>query len=92
MSRLSLIEVSGGYSLLWRTGFSLQWLLLLQSIGSRHAGSRVQAQKLRCTGLVTPQHVGSIQTGDQTHVPCTGRWILNHWTTREVVSAQGTSN
>ena len=23
-------------------------------------------------------------TRDWTHVPCTGRWILNHWTTREV--------
>ena len=22
--------------------------------------------------------------GDQTHVPCIGRWFLNHWTTREV--------
>ena len=21
---------------------------------------------------------------DQTHIPCIGRWILNHWTTREV--------
>ena len=25
----------------------------------------------------------SAQTRDWTHVPCTGRWILNHWTTRE---------
>ena len=24
------------------------------------------------------------QTGDQTHIPCIGRWSLNHWTTREV--------
>ena len=23
-------------------------------------------------------------TRDQTQVPCIGRWILNHWTTREV--------
>ena len=23
-------------------------------------------------------------TRDRTHVPCIGRWILNHWTTREV--------
>ena len=28
--------------------------------------------------------MGSSQTRDRTHVPCTGRWILNHWTTREV--------
>ena len=63
MSRLSLVEVSGGYSLFWRTVFSLQRLLLLQSSGCRHAGSRLQAQKLWCTGLVTPQHVGSTLTG-----------------------------
>ena len=35
---LSLVAASGGYSLLRCVGFSLQWLLLLQSIGSRHAG------------------------------------------------------
>ena len=36
--RLSLDAVNGGYSSLWRAGFSLRWLLLLQSIGSRHVG------------------------------------------------------
>ena len=35
---LSLVAVSGGYSLLRCAGFSLQWLLLLQSTVSRHAG------------------------------------------------------
>ena len=39
--RLSLVATSGGYSLLWSTGFSLQWLLLLQSTGFRHVGSVV---------------------------------------------------
>ena len=54
-----LVAVSGAYSLLRYAGFSLRWLLLLQSIGSKHAGfsscgtcaqylwlvgSRVQAQ------------------------------------------------
>ena len=34
---LSLVAASGGYSLLRCTGFSLQWLLLLQSTGSRRA-------------------------------------------------------
>ena len=28
----------------------------------------------------------SSQTRDQTHIPCTGRWILNHCTTREVLN------
>ena len=36
--RLSLVAASGGYSLLRYTGFLLQWLLLLQSTGSRHVG------------------------------------------------------
>ena len=34
----SLVVSSGGYSLLQCAGFSLQWLLLLRSTGSRHAG------------------------------------------------------
>ena len=36
--RLSLVVVNGGYSLLQCMGFSLLWLLLLQSTGSRHVG------------------------------------------------------
>ena len=36
--RLSLAAVSGGYSSLWCAGFSLPWLLLLWSTGSRRAG------------------------------------------------------
>ena len=35
---LSLVVASGGYSSLWCAGFSLGWLLLLRSTGSRHAG------------------------------------------------------
>ena len=35
---LSLVAVSEGYSLLQCAGFSLQWLLLLRSMGSGHAG------------------------------------------------------
>ena len=44
---LSLVAVSGDYSSLRCAGFSLQWLLLLRSTGSRHAGFSccgVQAQ------------------------------------------------
>ena len=36
--RLSLDVATRGYSSLWCVGFSLQWLLLLQSMGSRHTG------------------------------------------------------
>ena len=89
-----------GYSSLWCAGFSLRWLLLLWSTGSRCtsfssygtraqqvwlAGSRAQAQQLWHTGLVAPWHVGSSQTRAQTRVPCIGRRILNHCTTREVL-------
>ena len=35
---LSLVGSSEGYSSSWCAGFSLQWLLLLRSTGSRHAG------------------------------------------------------
>ena len=38
MRELSLVAASGGYSLLQCVGFSLQWLLLLQSTGSRRTG------------------------------------------------------
>ena len=34
----SLVAVSGGYSSLWCAGFSLRWLLLLRSTGSRRTG------------------------------------------------------
>ena len=33
--------------------------------------------------LVAQQHVGSSRTRDGTCVPCIGRLILNHWSTRE---------
>ena len=35
---LSLVAVSGGHSSLQCTGFSLRWLLLLRSMGSRRVG------------------------------------------------------
>ena len=43
-----------------------------------------QTQLLWYTGLVAPWQVGSSRIRDQTHVPCIRRWVLNHWTTREV--------
>ena len=68
-------------------GFSLQWLLLLRTQGSVavarglwSTGSVVVAHG----GLVAPRLVGSSRTRARTRVPCTGRWTLNHCTTREV--------
>ena len=52
---LSLVAVRGGYSLLQCTGFSLPWLLLLQSMGSRctgfsSCGSQVLERRLSSCG------------------------------------------
>ena len=34
-------------------------------------------------GLAAPQHVASSGIRDHTGVPCTARWVLNHWTSRK---------
>ena len=59
---LSLVAASRGHSSLWCVGFSLQWLLLLWSTGSRHTGFSscgTQAQQLWHTGLVALWNMGS---------------------------------
>ena len=40
-------------------------------------------QALEC-GAQLPQSIWDLSspTKDQTHIPCTGRWVLNLWTTR----------
>jgi len=55
-------------------------LLLLQRAGSRACSSVVVY-----SGSVALRHVESSLTRDRTHVPYIGRWIPNHWTTREVL-------
>ena len=79
--------------------FWLHWVFVRVQASHRRAcsgcrapalGSRVQ--ELRFTSLVTPQHEGSSGTRDRTHVPCMGRWILNHWTTREILSFYWVTN
>ena len=47
-------------------------------------GSRVLAQQLRHSGFSCPRHVRPSWTRDQTCVPCIGRRIRIHWTTKEV--------
>ena len=59
------------------TRFSLWWLLLLGSTGSRCMGSVVVVHGFCCP-------VVSSQIRDQTHVPCIHRQILNHWNTRAI--------
>ena len=77
---LSLVAASGGHSSSRCAGLSLSQPLLLQSTGSRRAGSVVWL-----TGPVAPRHVGSSQTRARTRVPCIGRQILNHCATREAL-------
>ena len=90
--RLSLVVVSRGYSLLRCAGFSLRWLLLLQSTGSRHMGSSCGAQALLLRGMwdppgpglepVSPALAGGFLTTAPPGKP--SRQILNRCTTREV--------
>ena len=67
---LSLVAGSGGYFAAAVRGFSLGWLLLFQS-----SGSRVQAQWLEHMSLAVAarglscQQVESSQSRDGTHVP-----------------------
>ena len=63
---------------------------LLTAVASPIAEHRLQAcglQELWCTGLVAPWHVGSSRTIARTQVPCIGRRIPNHCTTREAPTA-----
>ena len=48
--------------------------------GPEHEGSEAVVHALSC-----PAACGiHFPTRDQTPIPCTARWILNHWTTKEV--------
>ena len=73
--RLSLVAVSKGCSLLRHTGFSLRWLLLLRSTGSKLTNEL----QLWLTGSVV-WHTGFICSGpcgiflDQGLNPCPLRW------------------
>ena len=69
--RLSLVLARVSCSL-WRwEGFSLQWLLMLQAMGSR-----AQVQYLWCAGLVAFRHMGSSRTRGHTLVPAlTGTFL-----------------
>ena len=82
----------------WTSSSCSEWGLLLitahrlltgvASLGAEHRLQARGPQQLQHTGLLAPWHVGSSWPRDQTRVPCTGRWILNHWTTREVPTGQ----
>ena len=77
--KLSVVAASGDCSLGCGAGFSLQGLLLLQSTGSTVGGlSSCGTGPWLLHSMWNPPC-----TRDQTRVPCVGRQILNHWTTRE---------
>ena len=81
-----------GYISLRGTDFSLRWLALLQSAGSRHLGfsscsARAPERGLSSCGAwgyLALWDVGSSQTRNQTCVHCISRQILIHCATREV--------
>ena len=66
-----LVAASKGYSAVWCLGFSLRWLLLLQS-----TGSRALAQHLWCMGLVVPQDVGLPRPGLKPKSPALAGGLL----------------
>ena len=72
---------NGSYSSLWCVGFSLRWLLLLRSTGSRCTGSVVVVHGLSCSaacgnlprpglGPVSPALAGRFLTTAPTREVC----------------------
>ena len=76
----SLLAASRGYFLLQCVGLSWRWLLLLQNVGSRAWTSLAVVHGLSCPGAC------EIFLDQEPMFPAFGRQILNHWTTREVLS------
>ena len=74
--------MSRGYSLAEALGL----LTAAASLVAEHGLSGAQASVVPVHELSRPWHVKSSWTRDRTHVPCIGRWILKHQTTREVLN------
>ena len=88
----SLVAASGGYSSLRRAGFSLRWLLLLRSMGSRcvgfsNCGTWALERGLSSCGTRAQLLRGMWDLPGPGLKPasCIGRWILNHCATRETL-------
>ena len=58
--------------------YSGTWILQLWCTGSAVVASELSFSAAGGWDL-------NSQTRDQTHVPCSARWIPNHWTTREFI-------
>ena len=79
MHGLSLVAASRGYSSLQCLGFSLRWLLLLQSTGPRHVGSVVVTHGLSCpTACGLPRWLrgkeSACSVGDAERCPGERKW------------------
>ena len=59
----------------------------LGHLGFSSYGSRLWSTSLVVwyTSLDASQHVGSSWIRDQTHVSCTGKWVLYHWATKKAL-------
>ena len=83
----SLVGASGDYSSLWCTGFSLRWLLLLRSMGSRvhglqllgRAASVVVACGLYCADSVVVAHGLCCSTACRIFPEQGSNLFLLHW-------------
>ena len=64
---------------------AVHWLLFSCGARASHCISLSSSGTwaLGYVGLAVSSQVGSSRNMNWTHVPCTGRRILNHWTTRE---------
>ena len=84
--RLSLVLARGGYSSLRCTGFSLWWLLLLQSMVSRPAGSVFVARGLQSAGSVVAHRLSCFMAcgifPDQGSNPCPLHWQADSYPLR----------
>ena len=65
---------------------AVRWLPTAVAAAVEEHRLSAQAQQLWHVGIVALQRVGSSQSRDRTHVPCTGRRNLIHCATREVLT------
>ena len=82
----SLVAVNRGFSRVVMPGLLTAVPFLVVEHGLGHtvfSSCDLWAHLLWCMALVALWPMGSSWTHDQTHVPCIGRQILFHWTTKE---------
>ena len=91
--RTQVSHIAGRFFTNWATRSVKFSLIVEMEMGGRWSLAtelKLQASIVPVLSLVAPWHAGSFQTRkipkhrDQTCVPCIGRQILNHWTTRKV--------